>query len=225
MIIRIIDFETCGLTAEAGGVVEVGWVDVRIEGDRVKIDSFPGSFLVNPGRPIPVEARAVHHISDDDVRGERSFEQVLPLFTVDVDVFCAHNAKFEQQFFTTDLPWLCTLKIARRLWPECPSHSNQCLRYWLGLNLSEMLAMPPHRAGPDAYVTANILKRALDEASVDDMIKWSSEPSLLPRVTFGKHKGADWDAVPTDYLQWLVKQTMDEDVLHTAKHHLESKAA
>lgn len=225
MIVRVLDFETCGLTPEAAGVVEVGWVDVRIEGDGVRIDSFPGALLINPGRPIPVEARAVHHISDAMVRGERSFEQVLPLLTADVDVFGAHNAKFEQQFFTTDLPWICTLKVARVLWPECPNHSNQCLRYWLGLDLDPVHAMPPHRAGPDAYVTAAILWRALDEASIDDMLQWSREPSLLPRVPFGKHKGANWDAVPTDYLQWILKQNMDEDVLHTAKHHLQSKAA
>ena len=49
-------------------------------------------------------------------------------------------------------------------------HSNQVLRYWLGLRLDADLAMPPHRAGPDAYVTAHLLLRMMALASVEQMI-------------------------------------------------------
>jgi len=35
------------------------------------------------------------------------------------------------------------------------------LRYWRNLVLDPALAMPPHRAGPDAYVTACLLAELL----------------------------------------------------------------
>ena len=47
--------------------------------------------------------------------------------------------------------------MALRVWPEAPRHSNQVLRYWRGMRLDHARAMPPHRAGPDAWVTAHIL--------------------------------------------------------------------
>jgi len=34
---------------------------------------------------------------------------------------------------------------------------------------------------------------------------------------YGKHFGTKWADVPRDYLQWVVKQDMDEDILFTAR--------
>ena len=62
---------------------------------------------------------------------------------------------------------------------------------------------------------------ALKLVRVEDMIAWSSAPSLLPRVTFGKHRGAEWKDIPRDYMEWLCRQAdMNEDVKFTAKHYL-----
>lgn len=144
------------------------------------------------------------------------------------DVFAAHNAKFEQEFFT-DGPsarWICTLKVGRRLWPNSPSHSNQCLRYFLGLELDDQLAMPPHRAAPDTYVTAHILAVAIRSGvPVADMVTWSNEPSLLPgAINFGKHRGTPWSDVDKGYLRWILDQRdMDEDKKFTAKYWLEKR--
>ncbi len=44
--------------------------------------------------------------------------------------------------------------MAMHVWPDAPRHSNQVLRYWRNLVLDNALAMLPHRAGPDAWVTA-----------------------------------------------------------------------
>lgn len=87
-------------------------------------------------------------------------------------------------------------------------------------------ACPPHRAGPDAYVGAALIARIIEErkTSIDEMLRWSSGPALLPRVRFGKHKGARWEDIPSDYLRWLVdKSDMDRDVKATAKHHLKKR--
>jgi len=77
--------------------------------------------------------------------------------------------------------------------------------------------MPPHRAGPDAYVTAHLLKDMLLETTVEQLVAWTSEPKLLLKVPFGKHKGAQWADIPDDYLAWITRQAdMDPDVVWNA---------
>ena len=226
MLLRVIDFESTGMPPDAA-LCEIGWCDVRIDADGSSEIDPPVGMLVNPGRPMPPEARAIHHISDGDLVGAPSIDRGLIVLNQPfVDVFVAHHMAFEREFFTGGQKnWICTLKVGRRLWPESPSHSNQCLRYFLGIECDHALAMPVHRAAPDAYVTAHILVRAFEAgASLADMIAWSSAPSLLPRVTFGKHRGQAWSDLPGDYLSWLVnKSDMDVDTKFTAKHWLEQK--
>ena len=237
MILRCIDFETTGLPDAKDGAAtcEIGWRDIEATVGTPELGPpwacvrSGDSFLVNPGRPIPPEARAVHQIGDEDVLGVaapadglRNLNEGAP------EYFVAHNAKFEQAFFDSGAtPWICTYKVALRLWPEAPSHGNQVLRYWLGLAIGDPdRAMPPHRAGPDAYITAHILAHALHQgrASIDDMARWSSGPPLLPRIMFGKHRGARWEDIPPDYLAWIVdKSDMDADIKANARHHLKPR--
>ena len=81
--------------------------------------------------------------------------------------------------------------------------------------------MPPHRAGPDAWVTANILADLLRFATVQQMIDWTSQPRPMPVLTFGKHKGTGWAEVPTDYLRWMTgQQDMDSDTVWHAQREL-----
>ncbi len=83
--------------------------------------------------------------------------------------------------------------------------------------------MPPHRAGPDAYVTAHILLALLQVATVEEMVEWTKEPRLLPRLTFGKYKGKKWSDVEVDdgYLRWILRQDdMSEDFKWNAKQEL-----
>jgi exodeoxyribonuclease X len=149
------------------------------------------------------------------------------------DAFVAHHAEFDKQFFDGDgMPWICTRKVAMRLWPTAPNFKNQTLRYVLGLDedpgFDSFEAMPPHRAGPDSYVTAHLLARALKAASVAQLIEWSNQPALLPgAIAFGKHRGTPWEKVEPSYLEWIVHgaKEMDADVKFTARHWLERRLA
>lgn len=217
-VIRVIDFETTGMPPDAS-VCEAGRQDILADGTFCGCDSV----LVNPGCPIPPEAKAVHHIDELLVADAPAFSEILEWMTDGADLFAAHNAAFERSFFDGGgKPWICTLKVARRVWPDAPGHGNQVLRYWRNLPLSLANAQPPHRALPDAYVTAWLLRDLLKAGtSIDDMVQWTEEPSLLPRVTFGKHRGKMWSEVPGDYLEWIVtKSDLDEDTKFTARHHM-----
>lgn len=234
MIIRVFDTETTGIPApnDPHALVQVGWCDVEIDEGGVFFGG-PKSALCNPGRPIPAEASAIHHIIDEDVADAIDPTEALALLmkppTYDpIDVFAAHNVAFDRQFFGGNgKPMLCTLKAARKIWPDAPKHSNQVLRYWLKLPVDREIGAATHDAGSDAYVTAHILKALLQAgATVQDMIKWTNEPSLLTKMPFGKHKDTPFDKMPRDYLEWIKRQDdIDPDVKFTACQHIKPRQA
>lgn len=222
MKIRVIDLETTGLPEDqVKGICEVGWTDL---GDNWKVNG-PKSFLVNPGHPIPPVTRAIHHISDADVAGAVTPDVASATLMADMeagDIFAAHNAKFERAFFGGgDHRWICTMQCAKHLFPTAPDHSNQVLRYWLGIDADGMdpiAAMPPHRAGPDTLVTAFILSRLVFASNVDELVRLTSAPVILQSVTFGKHRGMKWADLPPDYLSWIAnKSDLGVDEKHTAR--------
>jgi len=122
-----------------------------------------------------------------------------------------------KSFFDPDgSRWIDTWKCALRLYPDAPRHTNQVLKYYLGISDNE-LHHPPHRALPDCYVTAEILKIMLEQKSVEDMIRVSNEPPYLTKIGFGKHAGEKFKDLPASYLDWLSKQDMDEGVMAAVK--------
>jgi len=122
-------------------------------------------------------------------------------------------------------------KCALRAWPDAPGYGNQVLRYWIGMDrvagFDRQLAAQSHRAEPDAYVTTWLLMTLLTSVSLDDLIKWSNEPKIYPRLTFGKHRGQKWSDIPADYLAWLRdgQHRMDEDWRYGANIELERRAS
>ncbi len=227
MLIRCIDFECTGVPSEddAHAICEIGFTDI-LDG-AVSGQTF--AMLVDPGRQMPCEAQAVHHISDADLVGAMTATDGLEMLTRGPpDCFAAHHADYEMAFFQGGgVPWIDTWKVALRLWPDAPSHSQQVLRYHLGLDCDRDRASPPHRAGPDSYVCAMLMQRILQDgrASIEDMVRWSAGAPLLYRVTFGKHKGMLWDDLPTDYLWWIAeKSDMDAPTKANARHRLNKRA-
>ncbi len=225
MILRALDFECTGLDPAKDGaeVIEIGYVDIT--GDDWTI-GVPQSILVRPTRPIPAIASAVHHLTDADVAGAQPFSvAALPLLEQAADtVLCAHFAKYEKQFFTVPARWVCTWKVAIHLAPKAPGHKLQELRYFLKLDVDKKLAEPPHRAAPDAYVCAALVKRMLAKLTVQQMIEISSRPAILPCFIFGKHAMKPIEEIDDGYLRWVLENIPDdEDVRATAAHHLQMR--
>ena len=136
-MIRVLDFETTGIEPPAE-VIEMGWCDVTKVDGGVLVGG-PSARLYGAER-IPPESRAIHHIAPDDIAGlsKWSAEATVAMAKADgATAIAAHSAEFETKWLApalvtiADLPTICTYKAALRLWPDCPSHSNQCLRYWL----------------------------------------------------------------------------------------------
>ena len=223
-IIRVIDLETTGLPPDAD-VVEAACIDVLI--DEKEADGFGWSTLVKPTRPISIEARAAHHISDEDAAQGYEWKGVKKTLSgKNLKLFCAHNANFEKEFFNPEgAKWIDTYKCALRLWPDAPKHTNQVLRYYLEGCDPGKAGMPPHRALPDCHVTVKVLINCLMLTDVEQLIQWSDEPPLLPRVPMGKHFGKPWGEVPTDYLEWASRQDFDEGVAFAVKMELQKRNA
>ncbi|MCH2486486.1 MAG: 3'-5' exonuclease, partial [Erythrobacter sp.] len=199
--VRVIDLETTGSSPPAHAVCEIGWQDVVLQPDgRWAVAGDDGSSLVDPGRKIPPVTMAVHHIMDEDVKGAPFWPEIAPSILRPEGgavALAAHRASFEQRFCTPKLSggaqWICTWKCALRLWPDSPSFSNQVLRYWrMPEGLDREKGLPVHRAFPDAYVTAHHLRDQLNAAGLEQLLAWSAEPGLLPRVPYGPDRGTYW---------------------------------
>ena len=224
-IIRVVDLETTGASATADGVCEVGWQDVALGPDgRWALEGEGGSRLVNPGRPIPPITQAVHHLLDEQLADAPWWQdvarQVLDPWPKRI-ALAAHRADFEMRFCTPPLTggkdWICTWKCAMRLWPDSPAFSNQVLRYWRKPpGLEHERGLPAHRAFPDAYVTAHHLRDQLNEAGVAQLLAWSAEPGLLPRVRTGPDRGRRWEEIGEDSLAGFLADR-DGDVRFTAE--------
>ena len=219
-MIRVFDFETSGLDPEQGAeVCELGYADLLPDG----VITAPVSQLFGIKTKIPPYMRAVHHIRNEDLEGLLPFD---PAYLGAAETYAAHNASFELQFITPSAPVICTYKAAMHVWPDAPSYGNFALAYWLedqGL-LPRIEAQPAHRAGPDAFVTAQILKELLKHATVDEMVQWTSEPRPMPTIPIGKFKGQPWSAADDGYLRWMVgADDMDGDIVFHARRELERR--
>lgn len=218
-IIRVIDTET---TSFEGGVCELASVDI-INGQICN----PMSDFVKPPEPITVGAMAVHHITDAMVAVAPPIDVVVGRYQ-GASVYVAHNAAFDRpKLPQINAPWICTLKLARKLFPELESHSNQYLRYHFMLEVDVPENLHAHRALYDCYVTAALLIRLNRDVkmTIAQMREITALPSLLHTMRFGKHKGKTFEEIAaTDqgWIRWaLANMDADEDLKFTLQHYLE----
>lgn len=164
----VIDTETTGGSAEDNRVIDVAVFHVR---DGIILDKF--ETLLNPGVSIPDWITALTGIDDGMVKGAPTFAEIAPKLRefLSRGVFVAHNAAFDYGFIQREFlrlgeaweaPRLCTVRVARHLFPELPSRS-------LG-HLCEHLLIEiygRHRAAGDAEATVYVLKNCLQRLARD----------------------------------------------------------
>ena len=158
----VIDFETSGLMPEQGGrALEVAAViveDGRIAGAWAS--------LMNPGVHVPPFITALTGITSAMVRAAPPPGQVMAEVAEFVGdaTLVAHNAAFDRKFWQHELArigrdactdFLCTVLIARRLYPAAPDHKLATLVDFHNLPVDGL----HHRALADARMTAHLLLR------------------------------------------------------------------
>jgi len=162
----VVDIETTGGSVATGGITEIGAVLLR--GGRIE-----GEFqqLVNPGTPVAPFVTRLTGITDEMLADQPPIAEVLPRFLEFVGdrILVAHNARFDFGFLDAAArrhvgcrltrPYLCTIRLARRLVPGLRRCSLDALAAHFGL-----LVRGRHRALGDARITAELLCCLMERA-------------------------------------------------------------
>jgi DNA polymerase-3 subunit epsilon len=142
----VLDTETTGLDPAAGHrVVEIGCIELV---NHVPTERQFHQY-VDPGRPMPADAQAVHGLTDDFLAGKPTFAEVAEPFTEFIaDArLVIHNAAFDIAFLNAELTAIGhpplgmdrvidTLELARARHPFGPNSLDAlCRRY--GIDNSE----------------------------------------------------------------------------------------
>lgn len=198
------DTETTGIRSEKDKIIELAAYD--------PIEKRSFCTFINPQMPIPREASAIHHITDDMVaiaptfeEAGKSFRDFCPKNTV---LIAHNNDSFDKLFIEAEykrsnleLPiweYLDSLKWARRYRPDLPRHSLQHLREIYGI-----AANNAHRALDDVMVLFEIFSKMTDDLSIEMILELVSKPKGITRMPWGKHQGKPLDQIPKDYIIWL----------------------
>ncbi len=232
---RVIDFETTDKTdPPENEIIEMAHTDLLFDPQTLECNiGQTHALFFGASKPLSADVRAVHHIQDRDIAGLPLCAEVnlRSLVSIDEPMFIvAHNAEYERRWLTPeilgDIHVICTFKAAMRVYPEATSWNNQALRYHLGLDLPEDRAMPPHRAGPDTFVTAHILAAMLQNHRASRLVHFTQEPRHYPTCPLTKHKGQNWEDIPADYLRWITTAAdMDADLKLAARSEIDRRKA
>ena len=158
--IAVIDFETTGLSPAMGDrATEVAIV--LVEGGKV-VDRYQS--LMNAGLPIPAFITSLTGITNAMLATAPAADRVMRDASrfVDGAPMVAHNAAFDRRFWQAEQtragevatqPFACTMLLARRLYPQAPSHKLGALVDYHHLPK----AGRAHRAMADAEMAASLL--------------------------------------------------------------------
>lgn len=198
------DTETTGVRSDTDRIIEIAAYDTLHQRSFCK--------LINPGCPIPAEATAIHHITNEMVKDAPTFAQIAQEFIEfcdgDVILLAHNNDTFDLHFLRNEFArhqiampswkFLDTLKWSRRYRSDLPRHTLQFLREHYGI-----AANNAHRALDDVIVLHQVFSMMTDDLSIDEAYALMSRPRQLQHMPFGKHQGTPLKQIPRDYVKWL----------------------
>lgn len=170
--IAMLDVETTGRDPVTDRVIELGIV-VGQRGEVLRRHNW----MINPERPIAEDARAVHGISDDDVKDAPVFAKVASeiIEALKGTLLAAYNANFDKAFLFSEMEraevetvavaslqrkveWLDPLVWARELYAEERSRGLGDMAARLGIKLENA-----HRASDDAEAALHVLYKLAND--------------------------------------------------------------
>jgi exodeoxyribonuclease X len=162
----------------------------------------------NPGKPISLGALATHHIMDEElVNCPASSSFRLP---AGIQYLIGHNIDFDWVAIgSPDVKRICTLALARNLWPDLDSHTQSALLYYFERDTARDQLRNAHSALADVWICSKIVAQIINKlhsASLDALWEMSEKARIPTTMPYGKHKGELISQVPADYKLWLLRQ-------------------
>lgn len=221
------DLETTGTNISTDRIVEISFVKLMPDGSVIE-----KSRRVNPGMPIPAEATAVHHITDEDVANEPTFKQVAAslaqqLSGCDVAGFNSNrfdvpllDQEFERAGIDFDISQARMIDVQTIYHKKEPRTLSAAYRYYCGEELEGA-----HGALADTKATMQVLLAQLEKyddvpCEVKALSEYSSQNKnvdIMGRmiyddkgrevINFGKYKGKLVEEVYTTdpgYYSWIM---------------------
>jgi DNA polymerase III subunit epsilon len=183
-VYAIVDIETTGGFAAKHGITEIA---VILHDGENEVDRF--ETLVNPGHLIPRYITALTGITNELVEDAPAFEAVAARIyeLLSGCIFVAHNVNFDYSFVKSQLAFcgytlvvkkLCTVRMARKIFPSLPSYSlgNLCRSLAIGIENR-------HRAAGDAVATTRLFEKLLaadTQKVMANMLKAKTGEQYLP---------------------------------------------
>ena len=155
----LLDLETTGTNANRDRVIEIGLIHCR--GLQI-VDSW--SILVNPRIDLSAFIADYTGISESLLSAAPSFAEIADelLQRLDRGLLVAHNASFDYRFLQSEYsrldfdyraPYLCTVKLSRKLFPHEHHHNLDAL-----IRRHKLHCDSRHRALGDAGVLVDFLR-------------------------------------------------------------------
>lgn len=201
----VVDVETTGLSARNERIIEIALV--RVENLKI-VDKF--SSLINPQRNIPSFISMFTGITNSDIKNAPLFHQIFPILLEQTEnsVLCGHNLQFDLAFIRNEVQLigddfnpthtLCTLKLARRIFPNLKSRSLGSLSYHLGIKNKNS-----HRALSDAETTAKVLIKLIkylkeneNITTVDELLAYQNGLKTFQKLKIKKELQEDYYNLP-----------------------------
>lgn len=230
MKISVIDTETVSMK---GAICEFGIT--TFEGDQfLKVESSSGT-CVNPKTPISFEAMNVHHITEEDVKDAPEIDVVLKDYPLsESDYVVVHNLSYElavlpEDYFPENVRKLCTLKLAKLLYPvgEVESHKLGVLYYQWGIYKDprlQVMNIQLHTASSDTLVTGLVLEYMLADNDLTIDQAWELCYDFKTCKGGKKYKSEKWEDIVAkdyDYVQYTFENVeLDQEELDYLKQLL-----
>ncbi|MEG0198113.1 MULTISPECIES: putative quorum-sensing-regulated virulence factor [Acinetobacter] len=209
----ILDTETHTLN---GQPIEIAYAPIQIHDGKLTLDKsqiFDQLYRVD--EPISYAAMAVHHILESELVDQPHYTSFsLPQ---DTTYIIGHNIDYDIRALEkcgvdiSKIKAICTLALARLVWPDAEAHNISALIYMItkGSAKARDMIKKAHRADMDIILTANILMHEIHHLKIQTIeeLYTASEDARIPRtINFGKHRGTAIADLPADYMQWLLRQ-------------------
>lgn len=182
----IIDCETTGI--DAPDVVQLAYMGPL---DSPYADNNIYDWMFRPRKPISLGALATHHILDEDLEGQPTWPGSWSP-PVGIEYIVGHKVDFDWEAIgKPDVRRICTLALARSLYPDADSHSLGAMTYLTcDRREAKKLLSSAHDAITDVGLCCRFLVHIVDKLGTKtwEELHEASEKARIPlRLGFGKY--------------------------------------